>query len=82
MLDRIQNLAFGLTFSLIAVPAFAHPGHGSVPAENPVHYFVEPIHAAVLAGVLVVILGLRVFAKKTEIFKFAKQIDRKNSAHD
>lgn len=23
----------------------AHPGHGSIPADSPAHYLVEPVHA-------------------------------------
>jgi len=27
------------------VPVLAHPGHGTIPADNAVHYLIEPVHS-------------------------------------
>lgn len=64
MVCRFRNYLLGMMAFLISVPTFAHPGHGSVPADNLVHYIVEPVHAVILVGILVVCLAVRMYRKK------------------
>jgi len=27
------------------MPVLAHPGHGTIPADNAAHYLIEPVHS-------------------------------------
>jgi len=42
---------FGLAAVLMPVLSFAHEGHGHTHGFTITHYFVEPVHLAVLAAV-------------------------------
>ena len=43
----LRNL---LSIALFLVPslAHAHPGHGLLPGESPLHYLLEPVHTPAL----------------------------------
>jgi len=58
MLRRIINLAIALSVATASGSAFAHPGHGVIPPEEPAHW-LEPVH---FVPVLLVGLGLAAFA--------------------
>jgi hypothetical protein len=56
---HLRSLAFvvGLAF---AVPALAHPGHGSselsADPQSMVHYLTEPVHAVVILSAVALVL--------------------------
>lgn len=58
MLRRIINAGGVLAFVITSGSAFAHPGHGVTPPDEPVH-LLEPIH---LVPVVLIGAGVAVFA--------------------
>jgi hypothetical protein len=52
----MKTLYFVLAFCLIPSLAFAHPGHGTTDPSSWRHYLTEPIHVAMLASALVLVV--------------------------
>jgi hypothetical protein len=56
MLRRIQSIGAAIAATAAGGTAFAHPGHGVIPSDEPAHW-LEPVHF-----VPIVIVGLGVAA--------------------
>lgn len=56
MLRRITQLGMALWLSAAGGTAFAHPGHGTIPPEQPAH-LLEPVHLLPLLLVGLAVAG-------------------------
>lgn len=64
-MTRRFNWLLWSALAIAAVPAAAHPGHGTtVDSSSLAHYTSEPFHAVLLAAVLVVAIGMGSWAAK------------------
>lgn len=62
---RRFNWLFWSALAMTAVPAAAHPGHGTTADSSSLaHYATEPFHVVLLAAVLVVALGMGSWAAR------------------
>lgn len=52
----VRGMGLAIT-TLLAKELLAHPGHGVIPAESPVHYVVEPVHSVWSVLLVVAILS-------------------------
>jgi hypothetical protein len=55
--------AFGVVLAWGAV-ASAHPGHGTIPADSPAHYVLEPVHALPVVAIVAAIAGVLVYRRR------------------
>ncbi|MFO1094273.1 MAG: hypothetical protein U0992_13345 [Planctomycetaceae bacterium] len=61
MLRRLTGIGAASIVTLgSAAAALAHPGHGTIPPEQPAHY-LEPVH---VLPVLLIGLGVAAFARR------------------
>lgn len=54
-------LATATSTALTASTLWAHPGHGQIPAEQPAHYLLEPLHAVPIVAIVALIAGATVY---------------------
>ncbi len=63
----MKKIAAFLSYFIVPVITFAHPGHGDTDGYTIIHYFKEPMHIGVIASVsLVAILYFRYFKRKEQ----------------
>jgi hypothetical protein len=56
----MKKIAFASSILLTVVMpliSLAHPGHGETEGYTIIHYFVEPVHAVVTFGVLIIAIA-------------------------
>ena len=53
----MKTLLLALVFCFIPALAFAHPGHGTTDPSSWRHYLTEPVHVAVLASALALVVA-------------------------
>ena len=56
-MKNVKNLFVLCIFFLLSgiTTLFAHPGHGATDGHSLIHYLSEPLHAAILASVIIII---------------------------
>ena len=62
----MKKIALAFLFTTLVMPfiSFAHPGHGGTDGYTIIHYFVEPAHAVVTFGILIVAFGYIMHSRK------------------
>lgn len=48
-MKRICSAVAAIAWSLASAPAWAHPGHGVIPPDEPAHW-LEPVHLLPVLG--------------------------------
>ncbi len=62
----MKRLAVLLSSMMGALPAAAHPGHGTTSPFTVMHYVVEPVHGAVLVVLVALMVAAAVVRRRTE----------------
>ena len=66
MSRRVAAIAatFGTALLSAGSAALAHPGHGRIPADQPAHYVLEPLHAIPLLAIAATITGVVLYVRR------------------